>query len=233
MSKQKTVAVITARGGSKRIPRKNVKSFLGKPIMAYSIEAAVRSGIFDEVMVSTDDEEIARIAGEAGAKVPFLRSAENANDFANTTDVMMEVLQQYAARGEHFGYACCIYPTAPFVTAQRLTEAMHILTENGADGVMPVVDFGFPPQRGVVEENGFIRFKQPEYAFSRSQDLEPLYHDAGQFYFLRTESFLVQKKLVMDKMVPMFLSRMEVQDIDTLEDWKIAELKYRLLHEGQ
>lgn len=228
---QKALAVITARGGSKRIPRKNIRPFLGKPMICYSIEAALASGAFAEVMVSTDDKEIAKIAQEAGACVPFLRSTENANDFANTTDVMLEVLQQYAERGEQFSLACCLYPTAPFVTAGRLAEAKKLLLERDADGVMPVVEFGFPPQRGVVEENGLIRFRQPEYAFSRSQDLERIYHDAGQFYFLRTERFLAQKKMVLDRMLPIHLSRMEVQDIDTMEDWKLAELKYQLLRE--
>lgn len=232
MSEQSAVAVITARGGSKRIPGKNIKSFLGKPIICYSIEAALKSGAFSEVMVSTDDEKIAEIAQKAGASVPFLRSAENANDFANTTDVMLEVLQQYAGQGKQFALACCLYPTAPFVTAERLTEAKSLLLEQDADGVMPVVEFGFPPQRGVVEEDGVIRFHQPEYAFSRSQDLKPIYHDAGQFYFFRTERFLSQKKMVLNRMMPIHLSRMEVQDIDTLEDWKLAELKYRLLREG-
>lgn len=225
----KTVAVITARGGSKRIPRKNVKLFMGKPIIVYSIEAALASGVFDEVMVSTEDEEIAQIARQAGAKVPFMRSAQNANDFANTTDVMLEVLTKYKEQGEAFDFACCIYPTAPFVTAEKLRAAKTLLIDKEAHSVMPVVKFGFPPQRGVVEQDGFIQFKWPEYAFSRSQDLEPFYHDAGQFYFLRTESFFAQKKLVMDKTVPVIVSEMEVQDIDTEEDWKIAEVKYSVI----
>lgn len=227
----KTLAVITARGGSKRIPRKNVKSFLGKPILLYSIEAALHSGVFDEVMVSTEDEEIAKLAQKAGAKVPFFRSSETANDYATTADVLLEVLGQYRERGMQFDYICCIYPTAPFVTAGRLKEAMEKLASEEADGLLPVVRFSFPPQRSVVlGDDGFLQFKWQEYMLARSQDLEPFYHDAGQFYCLNTERFLQQKKMVMEKTIPMELPESEVQDIDTEEDWKIAEAKYRVLH---
>ncbi len=227
----KAVAVITARGGSKRIPRKNIKSFLGAPIITYSIEAALKSNIFDEVMVSTDDEEIAEIARKAGAKVPFLRSGETANDFANTTDVMLEVLKTYKEQGQTFTHACCIYPTAPFITADKLKKAMELLAKSGADSVLPVVKFSFPPQRSVVIENGYLKFVKPEYMFTRSQDLEAYYHDAGQFYALNTESFLSQKRLVMEKTMPMEMPELEVQDIDTEEDWQIAEVKYRVMQE--
>ena len=143
------IAIITARGGSKRIPGKNKKDFLGKPIICYSIEAAISSGFFDEIMVSTDDEEIAKIAKEAGASVPFMRSAATSNDFAGTSDVLLEVLDEYEKRGREFDYMVCIYPTAPFVTAEKLKNAMKILTEEKASGVMPVVAFSFPPQRGM------------------------------------------------------------------------------------
>ena len=188
--KKKSIAMITARGGSKRIPRKNVKEFLGKPILLYSIEAALEAGIFDEVMVSTDDEEIAALAKEAGAKVPFMRSESTANDYATTTDVVYEVLSEYRKRGEEFEYCCCIYPTAPFVTAECLKEAMGMLIEKKADSLVPVVRFGFPPQRAVVIQNNRMEFKWPENKFTRSQDLEPFYHDCGQFYCLKTDSFL-------------------------------------------
>ena len=147
------LAIITARGGSKRIPRKNVKPFLGRPIIEYSIEAALKSGVFDEIMVSTDDVEIAQIARKAGASVPFLRSDATSNDFATTADVIEEVLNQYAKSGEVFSNVCCIYPTAPFVTAEALTEAMNILSHEGADTVLPVVKFSFPPQRSVIMVN--------------------------------------------------------------------------------
>lgn len=227
----KTLAVITARGGSKRIPRKNIKPFLGKPILLYSIQAALDSGAFDEVMVSTEDEEIAELAGKAGAKVPFFRSSDTANDYATTADVLLEVLEQYREMGEQFDYICCIYPTAPFVSAKRLREAMENLTAQGADALLPVVRFGFPPQRSVVVGNdGFLQFKWQEYMLARSQDLEPFYHDAGQFYCLKVERFLEQKKMVMKKTLPLVLPESEVQDIDTEEDWKIAEAKFRALH---
>lgn len=227
---KRNVAIITARGGSKRIPRKNIKEFLGKPIIEYSIKAALEADIFDEVMVSTDDEEIAEIAIKAGAKVPFMRSADAANDFATTTDVIGEVLKQYKEIGQEFDYACCIYPTAPFVTSQCLMEAMTMLAKQNADSVIPVVRFSFPPQRGVVINEGQLMFKWPEHTFTRSQDLEPFYHDAGQFYCLNTKSFWEQKSLFMKNTLPLVRDEREVQDIDTMEDWEMAELKYRMLH---
>lgn len=229
VGKMNAVAVITARGGSKRIPRKNIKLFLGKPIITYSIKAALGSGMFDEVMVSTDDEEIAEIAKKAGATVPFFRSKETSNDFANTTDVMLEVLAEYEKLGKHFSYACCIYPTAPFITAEKLKNAMNMLEETEADSILPVVKFSFPPQRSVIMEDGYLKFKWPEHMFTRSQDLEPFYHDAGQFYAMRIDSFRTQKRLVMDKTIPMEMPEIEVQDIDSEEDWQIAEVKYRVM----
>lgn len=222
------LAVITARGGSKRIPRKNIKPFLGKPVILYSIQAALSSGIFREVMVSTDDEEIAALAKDAGAAVPFLRSADTANDYATTTDVMLEVLESYRKLGRSFDYACCLYPTAPFVSADKLIKAMDMLSCSNADSLLPVVRFSFPPQRSVVIQNGLLSFRWPEHMFTRSQDLQPFYHDAGQFYFFRTDSFLKQRRLVMDKTIPMELPELEVQDIDTENDWEIAEVKYQV-----
>lgn len=227
----KALAVITARGGSKRIPRKNIKPFLGQPIITYSIRAALESGVFEEVMVSTDDGEIAEIAKAAGASVPFLRSADTANDFATTADVITEVLEAYKKIGKEFDAVCCIYPTAPFVTAAKLQVAMETLAEKEADSVMPVVRFSFPPQRSVVMKGGFLQFKWPEHALTRSQDLEPFYHDAGQFYCLRVKSFMEQKRLVMEKTVPLEMPELEVQDIDTEEDWQIAEVKYKVMQE--
>lgn len=227
----KTAAIITARGGSKRIPRKNIKEFCGKPIMAYSIEAALKAGVFNTVMVSTDDREIAETAKKYGAEVPFFRSEKTSNDYAATHQVVEEVLEEYAKRGEHFDSVCCIYPTAPFLNPMRLKSAMELLEETKADSVMPVVKFSFPPQRGVVLEDGYLKFKWPEHRLTRSQDLEPFYHDVGQFYCLNTASFEVQRTMVMEKTVPIILSEMEIQDIDTEEDWQLAELKYRLLQE--
>lgn len=226
----KAVAIITARGGSKRIPHKNIKEFCGKPILAYSIEAALASGVFDRVMVSTDDEEIAEVARKYGAEVPFMRSEKTANDYATTKDVLEEVLAEYEKRGEHFDTLCCIYPTAPFITPDRLAEAMRLLEEKKGDTLLPVVRFSFPPQRCVVQdEDGYLELKWPEYRNSRSQDLEPYYHDAGQFYCLRVSSFLAQQNLIMEKTVPMELPETEVQDIDNEEDWKLAEMKYHML----
>lgn len=224
------IAIITARGGSKRIPRKNIKEFCGKPILAYSIEAALASGVFDTVMVSTEDTEIAEVARQYGAEVPFFRSEKTSDDFSTTSDVLLEVLAEYEKRGKRFELACCIYPTAPFVMPERFREAVTILEESGADSVLPVVKFSFPPQRCVVVKEGCLQFKWPEYALARSQDLEPFYHDAGQFYCLKVESFHRQKALVMAKTAPLFLQEMEVQDIDTEEDWELAQVKYRLLH---
>ena len=225
----RNLAIITARGGSKRIPHKNIKSFVGKPIIAYSIEAALKSGAFDEVMVSTDDEEIARIAIEYGAKVPFMRSDANAGDYASTDDVIMEVLKAYEERGIKFERFCCIYPTAPFVTAERLKEAIEMLDDT--DSVNPVVEFSYPPQRGmIINNNNCLERQYPEYALVRSQDLQKIYHDAGQFYACRTEAFFKEGTTDVKKLSPLILSPLEVQDIDTIEDWEIAEIKYRRLH---
>ena len=225
------LCIITARGGSKRIPKKNIKEFLGKPIIAYSIEAALNSGIFDEVMVSTDSDEIAEIAKRYGAKVPFLRSSENADDHATTRDVCKEVLDAYKAEGREFDMFACIYPTAPFLTAERLKTAVETLEGADAYSLVPVVQFSFPPQRGVIVKNGLMEWVNPEFAQTRSQDLEPVYHDAGQFYILRTEAFLREFALVTSKTVPFVLSEEEVQDIDNYSDWALAEMKYKLIRE--
>ena len=225
--KKSAVAIITARGGSKRIPNKNKKEFLGKPIMCYSIEAALFADVFEEVMVSTDDEEIAQIAREAGASVPFMRSIETANDFAATDDVLLEVLDEYEKRGRTFEYMACIYPTAPFVTAQKLQDAFRVLEEQNASGVMPVVRFSFPPQRGMEIRDGRLKYCYPENAMKRSQDLEAVYHDCGQFYLYRTQEFRACRGDLGDGYVPIIMPETQVQDIDNPDDWEIAELKYR------
>lgn len=227
-SVMKKIAIITARGGSKRIPRKNIKEFCGKPILAYSIEAAVSSGIFDEVMVSTEDEEIAQLAKQYGAKVPFYRSEKTAGDFATTNDVILEVLEEYEKRGEHFDLGCCIYPTAPFVTAEKLQSAVERLLGSDADTLIPVVPFSYPPQRAMIVKNERLVFEYPEYLDSRSQDLEPHYHDVGQFYVFRTDSFKKNRKLMLGNILPMIIPELEVQDIDNQTDWEIAEMKYIL-----
>ena len=223
-----SIAIITARGNSKRIPRKNIKEFCGKPIMNYSIEAALHSGLFTEVMVSTDDEEIAEIAKRAGAQVPFMRSSATASDYASTDDVILEVLNRYKELGKEFETFCCLYPTAPFVTAQKLQKAAKLLER--ADAVMPVVAFSYPPQRCVIlNEDGELRMKWPEYAQTRSQDLETYYHDCGQFYFCRTKPVLENGTTDLPHMAPMIMSELEVQDIDNPEDWALAEMKYKMM----
>lgn len=226
------IAIITARGGSKRIPRKNIKIFCGKPIIHYSIEAALESGIFDEVMVSTDDEEIAEISKAAGAHVPFFRSEETSNDTATTADVLLEVLDEYEKRGKSFEYGCCIYPTAPFVTARKLAEAMELLKKSGAESIVPMQEFSYPPQRGLfIDENGLVKMLHPEYATTRSQDLQKQYHECGQFYIFRNDAFRVQKDTTMEKSIPYIIDPVESQDIDNESDWLLAELKYRFLTE--
>lgn len=226
----RNIAIIPARGGSKRIPRKNIKPFMGKPIIAYSIEAALQSGLFDEVMVSTDDEEIAGIARQYGATVPFMRSAETSNDYAGTADVILEVLQMYKDQGMEFDTVCCIYSTAPFVTDGRLIEAYSKLTDE-IDSVFTCVAYSYPVQRSLHIIDGKISMLYPEYINSRSQDLEPVYHDAGQFYVARTMSFIQEKTFWGKNTVGLVLSELEVQDLDTLTDWRLAEMKYELLHE--
>lgn len=226
-----TIAIITARGGSKRIPNKNKRDFLGKPILTYSIEAALASGLFDEVMVSTDDEEIAQIARDAGANVPFMRSSAAADDFATTDDVLMEVLTEYEKEGRKFDYMACIYPTAPFVTAEKLQEAFRILVQEEASGVMPVVPFSFPPQRGMAVRDGRLEYCYPENAMKRSQDLETIYHDCGQFYFYHVKKYMACRGDLPDGYVPVVVPETEVQDIDNLTDWKLAEMKYKMMIE--
>lgn len=225
------IAIITARGGSKRIPRKNIREFCGKPILAYSIEAAIESELFDTVMVSTDDEEIAGIARKYGAEVPFYRSESTASDYATTNDVLLEVLEEYEKRGEYYDMGCCIYPTAPFVTAAKLRDAMAQLEAADADTLIPVVAFSYPPQRAMIVKEGRLVFEYPEYLDSRSQDLEPHYHDVGQFYLFRTEAFRQNRKLMLGNILPYVVSELEVQDIDNQTDWEIAEIKYRFMKE--
>jgi pseudaminic acid CMP-transferase len=221
------LAIITARGGSKRIPRKNIKKFCEKEILAYSIEAARRSQVFEEVMVSTDDVEIAEVAKKYGAAVPFLRSAGASDDFADTDTVLREVVQEYKKRGVEVEEFCCLYPTAPFVTGEVLCKAYEHFRETGADELVPVVRFSYPPQRGFVLDGVNLLYRWPEYKDKRSQDIEPIYHDAGQFYFMRS-SALFRSSESEYKRVAFILDEMQVQDIDTVEDWELAELKFRM-----
>lgn len=221
------IAIITARGGSKRIPKKNIKEFCGEPIIAYSIKAALESKIFDEVMVSTDSPDIATVAREYGAEVPFLRSKENSNDYASTAEVIVEVLSRYGEAGKYFEAFACIYPTAPFVTGKKLGEAIELL--DGADSVITVVKYSFPPQRAFLINGGNVSYQYPQYANTRSQDLEPIYHDCGQFYICKTDMFLKHHSLILPKTKPYIIPEEEVQDIDTMSDWVIAEAKYMAL----
>jgi len=223
------LAIITARIGSKRIPKKNIRDFCGKPILCYSIEAALSSHVFDEVMVSTDSEEVAQLAKKCGAAVPFLRSEKTSGDFATTADVILEVLEEYKKLGKEFEHMFCIYPTAPFITAEKLRNAMELLIEKHAKKVMTVTAFSSPPQRGYIMEQDFLAMKQPENANKRSQDLEKMYYDAGQFYGYDTKSFMELRGQIWDGVVPLIIPESEVQDIDNEEDWKIAELKYRFM----
>lgn len=223
----KNIAIIPARGGSKRIPRKNIKPFMGKPIIVYSIEAALQSKLFDEVMVSTDDDEIAIIAQQYGANVPFMRSSDTSNDYASTVDVIIEVLKMYAEQGKVFDTVCCIYSTAPFVTSNKLIEAYSEMTEE-IDSIFTCVAYSYPIQRSLHIIEGKIHMIYPEYADSRSQDLEQTYHDAGQFYISKTTLLIQEKTFFSKNTVGIVLSELEVQDLDTLTDWQLAELKYNL-----
>lgn len=228
----KKLAIITARGGSKRIPRKNIKDFLGRPIISYSISAAIESNLFDEIMVSTDDHEIAEIAKQYGAKVPFLRSSKNSDDFASTMDVILEVLQEYKVRGEEFQSGCCIYPTAPFIDGDLLNKSYQLLLEEEYDTVFPVVQFSNPIQRALVmDPNRKVSMMHPEFRSSRSQDLEKAYYDSGQFYWFNIKKLLAQQKLWTDNTGVIELEEHQVQDIDNPIDWKLAELKYKLIIE--
>ena len=222
------LCIIPARGGSKRIPRKNIKPFLGKPIIGYSIELALKSGLFEEVMVSTDDAEIAEVAKAFGAEVPFVRSAENANDFATTMDVIKEVLAAYEKRGRSFENVCCIYPTAPLIKEKALREGFEKLRLEGLTSVYPVAPFSFPIWRSVKIEDGKIKMNWPEFANARSQDLPKAYHDAGQWYWFVPAK--IGESLYSENSGAVVLSEMEVQDIDSETDWQMAELKYERIH---
>ncbi len=229
---KKSIAIITARGGSKRILKKNIKLFCGKPIIQYSIEAALNSQMFDEVMVSTDDQDIAKLSLNLGANVPFMRSKFTSDDFATTVDVLIEVFNEYIKMNQKFEYACCLYPTAPFVTSAKLKKAMEMLINLEVDSVIPVVKFSFPIQRSLIIEGDKVKFKYPEFENIRSQDLISHYHDSGQFYCININKFLKVRKIISDNTIPMIIPELEVQDIDNIEDWYIAQMKYKFLKEG-
>lgn len=225
------VAIILARGGSKRIPRKNVRPFLGQPVLQYPIRSALDSGCFDEVMVSTDDDEIAAMSVAMGASVPFRRSAENSADQSTTTSALLEVIAQYRSQGREFDYVCGMYAATPLVTPKHLQDGWDLMrASSDHDTVMPVIRFGYPIQRAFGIGNGLLKLMHPENEFTRSQDLQTAYHDAGQWYWMRRTSFEQQRKVFMQHCVPLVLSEMEVQDIDNEDDWKLAEVKYTLKH---
>lgn len=223
------IAIITARGGSKRIPRKNIKEFAGKPIIAYSIAAALDSGLFDEVMVSTDDPEIKEISLSYGAKVPFMRSEKNSDDFTGTGDAVYEVLNEYKKLGKDFTFGCCIYATAPLLNAGRLKQGYDLLKGSDLDTVFPLGTFNSPIWRSYKTFGDHrIEMNFPEHEKKRSQDLPASYFDAGQFYFFKIGQFLElqNKNTFGSKKGGVILHDIEVQDIDKPEDWEIAEFKY-------
>lgn len=225
------IAIIPARGGSKRIPRKNIKHFLGAPIITYSIKAALESRLFDVVMVSTDDAEIADVARAAGAEVPFMRSAENSNDQAGTTAVLLEVIAAYAKQGKQFDTGCCIYPCAPFVTTEALKNAFAKAEAEKLDFVFPVVRYSTPIQRAFKLEAGIVKMFHPEYLTTRSQDLEPAYFDAGQFYLFNVNALQRERQMLTDKTSVIVIDEKYAQDIDNEADWKAAEIKYKMMNE--
>lgn len=226
-----TVAVIPARGGSKRIPRKNIREFAGKPIIAYSIEAALKSQLFDRIIVSTDDEEIASVSQHYGAEVPFMRPAELSDDYTGTNAVTKHALDWLNANGQHVDYACCIYATAPFIQMRYLKEGYERLLGSGKLFVFSVTSFPFPIQRAIkINKQGEVVAFHPENYYVRSQDLEEAFHDAGQFYWGRAEAFLEDVMPYSPVSLPVILPRHLVQDIDTPEDWLRAEYMYQVLH---
>lgn len=224
------IAVIPARGGSKRIPRKNIRSFNGKPIIAYSIEAALASGCFDKVIVSTDDREISQIAQQYGAEVPSLRSAQNSDDYAPIISVMTEVVNSLTQTGAKIDYLCCIFATAPFVSSERLQTSFNSMTEKNKSAIFPVVEFSYPIQRSLeVKGDGTVGMVWEEHLLSRSQDLPKRYHDAGQYYWVNVNTMLEENTLFVKNSMAELISTKEAQDIDTIDDWMIAELKYKAM----
>jgi N-acylneuraminate cytidylyltransferase len=225
----KKIAIIPARGGSKRIPHKNIKDFFGKPIISYAIEAALKSGLYDEVMVSTDSDEIASIALKYGAKVPFIRSTENSNDFATTVDVLCEVLEWYEKQNIKFQYATCIYACAPFINSKVLQDSFVILIKEECDCVFPILAYSHPIQRALkLSETAKIRTFDDFNSNARTQDLDKAFHDAGMFYTFDVDKLFVNKSLRTQNTFAIEIDELHAHDIDTDNDWILAELKYKL-----
>lgn len=220
------LAIIPARGGSKRIPRKNIRDFLGKPIIAYAIEAARESGLFEEIMVSTDDHEIAAVARSFGAEVPFLRSNQSSSDTAILSEALKEVIDEYGNRGRHFDYFCCLLPTATLVTPALIRRGYKMISSGDYSSVRPVIPFTYPIQRAVtLDKDGYMAFLSPENYHVRSQDLVTTYHDSATVYWVkRGYNISDQYKKGAFEIEPIFS-----QDIDTPEDWEIAEFKFEYL----
>jgi len=227
----KNLAIIPARGGSKRIPHKNIKPFLGKPIIAYSIEVALNSGLFEEVMVSTDDEEIASVAVKYGASVPFMRFPQTADDYATLAAVLEEVVGMYAKAGIDMENICCILSTAPLISKEDIIGAYQQFENSVFQAICPVVAFSYPILRSLkMSEEGLLEMRWKEYQHTRSQDLELAYHDSGSFYWIKKEALLKHHALFIPECGGIVVDEMKVQDIDTEQDWKLAELKYKLLN---
>ncbi len=229
-----TVAIIPARIGSKRVPRKNIREFHGKPIIAYSIHAALETGLFDKVLVSTDSSVLASIAESYGADVPFMRPAELSGDFVGTDEVILHGINWLINSGMDVKYTCCIYATAPFLRPGDIRRGIELLKEKNAASAFSVTTYPYPIQRSlVIDSNGRLRMMWPEYRTTRSQDLPLTCHDAGQFYWVDTKKYLLEKRLFSRDAVPVIVPRHLVQDIDTEEDWKHAEIMYKSLNPVQ
>lgn len=223
----KKIAIITARGGSKRIPNKNIKTFCGKPIISHVIKIAINSKLFDEVMVSTDSEKIAEISRVNGASVPFMRSKNNSDDYSTTPDVLFEVLKEYKKNGIKFDIACCIYPTAVLIEKSILKRSLDLLKKNNFDTVFPYARYGHPIQRALLIKGDKIKMKNPKNYRKRTQDMSNYFYDTGQFYWFKVENFLIKKKLWTNNTGGIELLNTDFQDIDNEEDWELAELKYK------
>lgn len=225
-----SLAILSARGGSKRIPKKNIKDFLGKPVISYTIEVALSSGLFDEVIVSTENGEISQIASRYGAKLPFKRSMKNSSDVATTFEVIEEVLLQYKQKGVEFDLVCCLYPCAPFITETILKVAFWKLINQNFDVVFPIIKYSSPIQRALRIRNNKVQFINSEYSIFRTQDFEKKYFDAGQFYFFKPSVLLNANAMITENSGIIILNKNQVEDIDEFDDWEAAEFKYKYIH---